>query len=85
MKQLFVSLLLSSSLILIISSCSEDKWNEKTREDFIKECKKDLTEESCKCVLEKIEAKNYLPSDMYSSESDVKKGFEEAMQDCLGL
>lgn len=77
---------IAAVLITVLYSCSEDKWNEKTRQDFIETCMKEgITESSCECILEKIEEKEFTPSSLHSEDEEVKKAYEDAMRTCLGL
>lgn len=73
-------------LLTVLYSCTEDKWNEKTRKEFIEKCMEEgITEDSCNCILEKIEKKEFTPSSLYSEDEEVKKAYEDAMASCLGL
>lgn len=73
-------------LLAILYSCTDDKWSEKTRKEFIEECmKNDLTEDACHCILKKIEEKDFKPSSLNSDDEEVKKAYEEAIEGCLGL
>ncbi|MCB0478572.1 MAG: hypothetical protein KDC84_10435 [Crocinitomicaceae bacterium] len=78
--------ILAVTALSILYACSEDKWNERTREEFIEKCVEDgVTETSCHCILEKIESLNYSPSSLYSKDEKVKKAYEDAIASCLGL
>ncbi|MEZ4936366.1 MAG: hypothetical protein R2799_02095 [Crocinitomicaceae bacterium] len=86
MRIVLILFVLGGISLGLLYACSEDKWNEKTRQEFIEKCTEEgITESSCNCILEKIEAMNYSPSSLYSEDEKVRKAYEDAMASCLGL
>lgn len=63
--------------VILFLSCTRDEWNDDTRKQYLDKCTETLSEEICKCSLEKVE-KNFKPS-------EIDKGFSEATKKCMGL
>lgn len=69
----------------LLFSCSSDEWDENNRNEFIEKCSENLSEETCKCVIEKIETK-YKPSDLAKDgDEEVIQSIREASKECMGL
>ena len=74
-----------AAVALIAFSCSNDEWNDETRKKFMDKCTESLSEDVCKCSLEKVE-KKYKPSDMDKGEDkEIVNGIADAMKECMGL